>query len=145
MCRLQVIGLIFVLASAASARPLGRAADVPRPLPVVVWHGMGDSCCDASTVGGLVNFIRDKLGKERKSGRWALGDLGADLTAICAAVAGVYVYSIATGSTEFGDVWSSFYGKINDQVDTQEALKCQIAAGSTNCLFVCAFVGACSA
>lgn len=31
--------------------------------------------------------------------------------------AGVFVHSIATGAGEYGDVWSSFYGNVNKQVE----------------------------
>jgi hypothetical protein len=30
--------------------------------------------------------------------------------------AGVFVHSIATGEGEYWDIWSSFFGNINDQV-----------------------------
>lgn len=62
----------------------------PKPLPVVLWHGMGDSCCAPWSIGALKKTIEDKLG--------------------------VYVYSIATGSTATYDVTSSYFGNVNDQV-----------------------------
>ncbi|MEW5302636.1 MAG: hypothetical protein WDW38_008045 [Sanguina aurantia] len=59
-------------------------------LPVVLWHGMGDSCCDPHTTGAVKNYLQEQLG--------------------------VYVHSIATGNSEQHDVLSSFFGDVNDQV-----------------------------
>lgn len=60
-------------------------------LPVVLWHGMGDSCCSMGSMGAVKKLIEDRLG--------------------------VFVHSIATGAGEYGDVWSSFYGNVNKQVE----------------------------
>jgi len=59
-------------------------------LPVVLWHGMGDSCCSMGSIGSVAKLIEDELG--------------------------VFVYSIATGAGEYKDIWSSFYGNVNAQV-----------------------------
>lgn len=61
------------------------------PLPVVMWHGMGDSCCSLGSIGSVAKAIEDELG--------------------------VFVYSIATGEGEYKDIWSSFYGNVNAQVE----------------------------
>lgn len=61
------------------------------PLPVVMWHGMGDSCCSMGSIGSVAKLIEDELG--------------------------VFVYSIATGAGEYKDIWSSFYGNVNAQVE----------------------------
>jgi palmitoyl-protein thioesterase len=81
-----------VMASdATTAAAVLRDRDVPTgPLPVVLWHGMGDSCCSMGSVGSIAKVIEDELG--------------------------VLVYSIATGEGEYKDVWSSFYGNVNAQV-----------------------------
>ena len=31
-------------------------------LPVVMWHGMGDSCCSAGSLGAIKKLLEDKLG-----------------------------------------------------------------------------------
>lgn len=31
-------------------------------LPVVLWHGMGDSCCDPHTTGAVKNYLQEQLG-----------------------------------------------------------------------------------
>lgn len=61
-----------------------------RTLPVVLWHGMGDSCCAPWSIGSIKTVIEEKLG--------------------------VYVHSIATGSSSSRDVLSSYFGNVNDQV-----------------------------
>jgi hypothetical protein len=32
-------------------------------LPVVMWHGMGDSCCSAGSLGAIKKLLEDKLGE----------------------------------------------------------------------------------
>jgi len=51
---------------------------------------MGDSCCSLGSIGSVKKLIEDNLG--------------------------VFVHSISTGSTEYYDIWSSFFGNVNDQV-----------------------------
>lgn len=70
---------------------LSTSTDNAAPLPVVLWHGMGDSCCASYSMGAIKSLIEDKL-------------------------PGTYVHSIATGESALGDVWSSYFGNINDQV-----------------------------
>jgi palmitoyl-protein thioesterase len=90
------LSLFFTLLDVTlSVRPNVGLVDLKAPaggldLPVVMWHGMGDSCCEPlRSVGALKKMIEDKLG--------------------------VYVLSIATGSTEAKDVWSSYFGDVNEQ------------------------------
>eukprot|EP00878_Enallax_costatus_P005941 GHUV01006232.1.p1 GENE.GHUV01006232.1~~GHUV01006232.1.p1 ORF type:complete len:120 (+),score=18.55 GHUV01006232.1:110-469(+) len=94
--------LLVVVAHACSAarlpevqllKPVREAIIGPssaQALPVVLWHGMGDSCCSLGSMGSIKKLIEDKLG--------------------------VFVHSIATGTGEYADVASSFYGNLNDQV-----------------------------
>ncbi|GMH39034.1 hypothetical protein BSKO_06932 [Bryopsis sp. KO-2023] len=59
-------------------------------LPIVLWHGMGDSCCDTQEgVGKLKSELEKKYG--------------------------VYVHSIGFGSQQ-QDVTASYIGNVNDQV-----------------------------
>lgn len=51
---------------------------------------MGDSCCAPYSIGAVKSLIESKLG--------------------------VFVHSVATGEGEINDVFSSFYGNVNDQV-----------------------------
>jgi len=62
-------------------------------LPVVLWHGMGDSCCNPLSMGRISNVITDN----HKD---------------------TYVYSIMLGKDEFSDTLEGFLGDANSQVDT---------------------------
>ncbi|XP_031833214.1 palmitoyl-protein thioesterase 1 [Nomia melanderi] len=59
--------------------------------PVVLWHGMGDSCCFPFSLGAIKKLIEEKL-------------------------PGVYVYSIRLGNNVVEDVEYGYYGNINEQV-----------------------------
>lgn len=37
--------------------------DNKKALPVVMWHGMGDSCCASYSIGKIKNLIEDQLGE----------------------------------------------------------------------------------
>eukprot|EP00803_Ostreobium_quekettii_P007549 evm.model.scf_2008.3 EVM.evm.TU.scf_2008.3 scf_2008:13741-17931(-) len=76
--------------SIGSATGLGSTEGDAAILPIVLWHGMGDSCCDPRSIGG----IKDNL----------------------TAALGVFVHSIATGIGEQEDIKSSYFGNVNEQV-----------------------------
>ncbi|CAG8656019.1 9543_t:CDS:2 [Funneliformis mosseae] len=59
--------------------------------PVVLWHGMGDNCCDDESMGKVQQVIKDAL-------------------------PGIYTYSIMLGDNEREDKKFSFFGNINDQL-----------------------------
>ncbi|XP_029648481.1 palmitoyl-protein thioesterase 1 [Octopus sinensis] len=65
-------------------------ADAQHP-PVVLWHGMGDSCCNPLSMGGIKNFIEKSL-------------------------PGVYVRSLMIGSNIIEDVENSFFMNSNHQI-----------------------------
>ncbi|KAH3766545.1 palmitoyl-protein thioesterase 1 [Pelomyxa schiedti] len=65
--------------------------------PTVLWHGMGDSCCDPLSLG--------KIQREIES-----------------ALPGIYVYSIEIGESTIEDMMNSFFMNSNDQIDTVCAL-----------------------
>ncbi len=44
--------------------------------------------------------------------------------------AGVFVYSIATGDTPLSDIWSSYFGNVNDQVGIQDIVRAQITSNA---------------
>ncbi|KAL4448301.1 hypothetical protein ABPG75_005520 [Micractinium tetrahymenae] len=60
-------------------------------LPIVMWHGMGDSCCSTG--------------------------FGAVKTFIEATLPGVFVHSIATARSPMADLMGSYFGNLNEQVD----------------------------
>ncbi|CAD7696417.1 unnamed protein product [Ostreobium quekettii] len=84
---LSALGL---LAWAIAPATISAPSAGPFPLPIVIWHGMGDSCCSPMGIGHIADNLRKYLG--------------------------VYVYSIATGDGRDADVRSSYIGNINDQV-----------------------------
>lgn len=61
------------------------------PTPVVIWHGMGDSC-DGSMVD-IINMIEDEI-------------------------PGVYTRCISTKTAFLSDAASSFFGDVKEQIDT---------------------------
>ncbi|XP_078094014.1 palmitoyl-protein thioesterase 1 [Mustelus asterias] len=67
------------------------------PTPVVIWHGMGDSCCNPLSMG----FVKKLVEQE---------------------IPGIYVLSLEIGNTIAEDMENSFFMNVNDQV----ALVCNI-------------------
>jgi len=61
--------------------------------PVVIWHGMGDSCCNPLSMGRISKVITDNH-------------------------KGTYVYSIMTGNNVFEDTLEGFFADVNSQIDT---------------------------
>ncbi|CAG8450014.1 3271_t:CDS:2 [Ambispora leptoticha] len=67
--------------------------------PIVLWHGMGDSCCNPESMGKIIELLEQTL-------------------------PGVYVYSIMVGEDENEDKKSGFFGNVNNQVaEVCEVLK----------------------
>jgi len=61
------------------------------PRPTVLWHGMGDVCCNPLSMG----FIKDLIQQ---------------------AIPGTYVYSVELGGSVFSDELGGFFGEVNSQV-----------------------------
>ncbi|KAL6265138.1 hypothetical protein P5V15_005228 [Pogonomyrmex californicus] len=61
------------------------------PVPVVLWHGMGDSCCFSFSLGKIQQILQDEI-------------------------PGIYVHSIRIGNNEIEDVENSYFGNINEQI-----------------------------
>ena len=61
------------------------------PLPVVLWHGMGDSCCNPLSMGSIKRLLQDNIPS-------------------------VYVKSLEIGSNQLTDIENSFLMNANDQV-----------------------------
>lgn len=61
------------------------------PLPIVLWHGMGDSCCNPLSMGSIKRLLEDSIPS-------------------------VYVKSLEIGSNQLTDVENSFFMNANDQV-----------------------------
>jgi len=95
--------LTALQATALNADPEGptptRADPGPGPpstasLPVVLWHGMGDSCCNPHSLGAVAAAITEALGP------------------------GSYVLSLSPGgsASAAADVAAGFFGRVDDQV-----------------------------
>lgn len=128
------------------------------PLPIVLWHGLGDSCCSNNSIGYVANQLRESLNGEHNlkndsikldcQFKPALSVKGfysgfTDKKRTCEFSAqkrekkvsltvflysrqinqflwAVFVYSIATGSGMAADVFSTYYGNVNQQVCAKE-------------------------
>ncbi|KAM6173264.1 palmitoyl-protein thioesterase 1 [Erethizon dorsatum] len=96
-------GSLWLLAAAllpwsCQARALGNL-DPPAPLPLVIWHGMGDSCCNPFSMGAIKKMVEEKI-------------------------PGIYVLSLEIGKNIKEDMENSFFLNVNSQVRTV----CQILA-----------------
>ena len=45
-----------------------------RTLPVVIWHGMGDSCCNNRSIGAVRNLIEQALPGESPPHPWGVSN-----------------------------------------------------------------------
>lgn len=78
--------LIAVLISAAAAYPANNT------LPIVIWHGMGDSCCNPLSMGSIKSMLESKF-------------------------TGVYVRSLMIGNSIIEDMENGFLLNANTQVE----------------------------
>lgn len=90
--RLSVVLLSWSLAVAMRRDP-------PAPLPLVLWHGMGDSCCNPQSMGTIKKMVEEKI-------------------------PGIYVLPLKIGKTVKEDMENSFFMNVNTQI----SLVCQILA-----------------
>ena len=60
-------------------------------LPIVLWHGMGDSCCNPLSMGAIKSLLEDQLSN-------------------------VYVRSLMVGNNVIGDTTNGFFLNANYQV-----------------------------
>ncbi|XP_069843666.1 palmitoyl-protein thioesterase 1 [Dipodomys merriami] len=89
---------VALLPSSCGAPALGHLG-APAPVPLVIWHGMGDSCCNPISMGIIKKMVEKKI-------------------------PGIYVLSLEIGKTMVEDVENSFFLNVNTQVSTV----CQILA-----------------
>ncbi|KAI9274168.1 palmitoyl protein thioesterase, partial [Sporodiniella umbellata] len=61
--------------------------------PVVLWHGMGDDCCNQDSMGRITSLIKKNLGES------------------------VFVFSVKVGDSIDDDHKSGFFGQLNKQLD----------------------------
>ncbi|XP_059110884.1 palmitoyl-protein thioesterase 1 [Peromyscus eremicus] len=69
----------------------------PSPRPLVIWHGMGDSCCNPVSMGAIKKMVEKEI-------------------------PGIYILSLEIGKNMVEDVKNSFFMNVNSQV----TIVCQI-------------------
>ena len=79
---------------------LSQASD---PVPLVIWHGMGDTCCFPFSIGGIMKVIEKH-------------------------VPGIYIHSIEIGNTIEEDELNGFFMNVNKQID----MVCKNLSGNAN-------------
>lgn len=65
--------------------------DCPKEVPIVLWHGMGDSCCNPLSMGAIKKFLEKNID-------------------------GVYVKSLEIGKNELEDMENGYLMNVNDQI-----------------------------
>ncbi|XP_021562199.1 palmitoyl-protein thioesterase 1 isoform X3 [Carlito syrichta] len=88
---LWLLAVALLPCTGAAGAP--RQHDPPTPLPLVIWHGMGDSCCNPLSMGAIKKMVEKKI-------------------------PGIYVLSLEIGKTLIEDVENSFFLNVNSQVKT---------------------------
>ncbi|XP_031234391.1 palmitoyl-protein thioesterase 1 isoform X1 [Mastomys coucha] len=71
--------------------------DPPSPPPLVIWHGMGDSCCNPMSMGAIKKMVEKEI-------------------------PGIYVLSLKIGKNTIEEMENSFFMNVNLQV----SMVCQI-------------------
>tara|TARA_B110000977_G_scaffold127493_1_gene162867 strand:+ start:12152 stop:13195 length:1044 start_codon:yes stop_codon:yes gene_type:complete len=95
---MRVVVLTLALLFAPGAEGARGLLDPPDPgpirhvnTPIVMWHGMGDNCCDPVSMGHLKKVMESS-------------------------VEGLYVYNVMTGPNPMIDTVEGFFGDVNHQV-----------------------------
>lgn len=72
--------------------PLFSLGVAEEPMPVVIWHGMGDSCCNPASMGSIKTMLEDNI-------------------------PGVYVHSLMIGNNVIADMENGFFKDTNKQIE----------------------------
>lgn len=89
--RLQFICFVALIISCYFGSASVRNISTNVSLPIVLWHGMGDSCCNPMSMGSIKKILEQNI-------------------------LGVYVKSLEIGSNELTDMENSYLMNVNDQV-----------------------------
>ncbi|UMM36114.1 hypothetical protein L5515_008422 [Caenorhabditis briggsae] len=84
---LLIFPLVFVTSTVADVR----AGNGTKQVPVVMWHGMGDCCCNPLSMGSVKKLIEQE-------------------------VPGVYVHSLELGGSITKDIEHGFFANVNELV-----------------------------
>ncbi|KAJ9575901.1 hypothetical protein L9F63_007213 [Diploptera punctata] len=90
--KLQVLFVYLTLVSSKLTNSEIMSIEGKAPKPVVLWHGMGDCCCNPLSLGRIKDVIEDN-------------------------VAGIYVKSLKIGSSIAKDIENGFFLNANTQVE----------------------------
>ncbi|XP_015108676.1 palmitoyl-protein thioesterase 1 [Diachasma alloeum] len=90
MCifNLKIVFLFFLINDYQYTSGVGLSE---APVPIVLWHGMGDSCCFSFSLGQIKTIIEEEI-------------------------PGVYVKSVRIGDDVVEDVKNSYFRNVNEQV-----------------------------
>ncbi|KAJ6655595.1 hypothetical protein lerEdw1_004947 [Lerista edwardsae] len=88
MASARLVAAVLLLLSGSCWLSSGSAAE---PVPLVIWHGMGDSCCNPMSMGFIKKIVEEKI-------------------------PGIYILSLKIGDNVFEDMENSFFMNVNDQV-----------------------------
>jgi len=88
----QMVNFAFIIISLFALGFISNTIAAPSYRPIVIWHGMGDTCCYSFSMGMIKQELQRLL-------------------------PGVYVYSIMIGSNMVEDELEGFISNANDQVD----------------------------
>ncbi|XP_054288471.1 palmitoyl-protein thioesterase 1-like isoform X1 [Macrosteles quadrilineatus] len=102
---ISAVVLIFLFTSGGFCLSLQRKNDPPPtpPKPIVIWHGMGDNCCNPLSVGYIKSYIEQQL-------------------------RGVYVLSLMIGKNIIEDTENGYFMNVNHQVE----YVCRLLASDDN-------------
>ncbi|XP_068602925.1 palmitoyl-protein thioesterase 1 isoform X2 [Brachionichthys hirsutus] len=87
---LLLAGPVLLLVAAS---PVYKHGNGTAPVPVVLWHGMGDSCCNPISMGQIKKMIEEEI-------------------------PGIYVLSLMIGKNIIEDMENGFFMDVNHQVST---------------------------
>jgi len=87
--KFSIVLVVFVVL--LSVGIFARKSSDPDYVPAVLWHGMGDNCCDPLSMGRIKRLIEKTL-------------------------PGIYVYSVEVTDSIIGDTIAGFIGDVNDQI-----------------------------
>lgn len=86
-----VLFLLLCGLQLASANP--RIMSVPSAPRIVMWHGMGDTCCSPMSLGKIDSLLKQQI-------------------------PGVYVHSLKLGKSVSDDLESGYFANVNEEVAT---------------------------
>ncbi|XP_024058308.2 palmitoyl-protein thioesterase 1 [Terrapene carolina triunguis] len=88
MATLRLVPAVLLTCLLVGGRCSGQRAG---PVPLVMWHGMGDSCCNPGSLGYIKKIVENKI-------------------------PGIYILSLQIGNNVVEDMENSYFMNVNKQV-----------------------------